>query len=169
MSDKDTNEIPKHDVTAPQARQMRPLVKKLNEADFSLTESVQMFVTITPPVGTTREDILKPIFWTHVARRLKSLTEVRAMPKDGRWYGIYLVLYADQFQAQVKELAFYDLDTIKEPESETDPYYVEWISPPIKYGVRRKADKHIMKDGFATKEQAITWKHQNLTGATKVA
>ena len=62
MSDTDKNEvrkIPAHDVTAPQERSMRPLVKKLSEADLALTESLQIFYTATPPVGTTREDMLK--------------------------------------------------------------------------------------------------------------
>lgn len=164
MSDKDKNEAIKHDVTAPMEHNIRPIVRKLNERDIALTESIQVFYTVTPPLGTTREDMLKPVFWTHVARRLKALSEVRAMPRDGKWYGIYLVLYASESQAQLKELAFYDLDTVTQPDVATDPYYVEWISPPVRYGVRRKSDKHIMKDGFQTREQAFNWKHQNLTG-----
>src|SRR3990167_1232526 len=165
MSDTDKNEvrkIPVHDVTAPQERSMQPLTKKLSEANLALTESLQIFYTATPPVGTTREDMLKPIFWSHVARKLKPLTEIRAIPKDGLWYGVYLVLYADQLQAKLKELSFYSLEALEEPGSVADPYIVEWISPPVKYGIRRKADKHVMKDGFHTKDQAIAWKMQNL-------
>src|SRR3990167_6885087 len=165
MSDTHKNEvrkIPAHDVTAPQERSMRPLVKKLSEADLALTESLQIFYTATPPVGTTREDMLNPIFWSHVARKLKSLTEIRAMPKDGLWYGVYLVLYADQQQAKLKELSFHSLEVLEEPGTAADPYTVEWISPPVRYGIRRKADKHVMKDGFQTKDQAIAWKMQNL-------
>ena len=168
MSDTDKNEvksIPKHDVTAPQERSMRPLVRKLNEADFSLTESVQMFITVTPPVGTSREDMLKPIFWSHVARRMRALSEIRAMPKDGRWYGVYLVLYADQSQAQVKELSFHDLDMVKESEVSSDPYLVKFISPPVRYGVIRKADNHVMKDKFQTRGEAEEWKNQNMKAA----
>ena len=162
MSDTDKNV--KHDVTAPQVINTRALVKKLNEADFSLTESVQMFITVTPAVGTTREDMLKPVYWTHVARRLKALSEIRAMPKDGKWYGIYLVLYADQSQAKLKELAFYDLEKMEAPDSDSDPYIVKFISPPVRYGIIRKSDNHVMKDKFQTKEEAMGWKHQNLTG-----
>lgn len=169
MSDTDKNETPKptaHDVTAPQARPMRPLVRKLNEVDFSLTESVQMFITVTPPVGTTREDMLTPSFWTHVARRMKPMSEVRAMPRDGNWYGVYLVIYADQSHARVKELSFHVLDSVADPGAEADPYYVSWISPApnVQFGVRRKSDKHIMEKGFRTRELALEWKHQNLPG-----
>ena len=166
MSAADThvvNQIPKHDVTAPMERSMRPSIRKLSEADLSLTQSLQIFYTATPPVGTTREDMLKPIFWSHVARKLRPMSEIRAMPKGGEWYGIYLVLYADQTQAQLKELEFYTLDTLTEPDAESDPYLVKWISPPSKWGVVRKADKVTVKDGFANKDAAIAWKRDNLT------
>ena len=138
------------------------LKRKLSEADFSLTESVQMMITVTPPVGTKREEMLDPVFWAHVARRMKPMTEIRAMPKDGAWYGIYLVIYADYLQAKIKELGFWDLDTLSEPEKETDDYEVTWISPPVRFGVRRKSDKEIVKAHFQTKEQAYAWKNQNL-------
>ena len=167
MSDTDKNEvrkIPAHDVTAPQERSMRPLVKKLSEADLALTESLQIFYTATPPVGTTREDMLKPIFWSHVARKLKPLTEIRAIPKDGKWYGVYLVLYADQVSAQLKELSFHSLETLSDPSEAADKYEVKWISPPVRFGIIRKADNVTIKDRFQTKEEAIAWKHQNLTG-----
>lgn len=140
-------------------------VKKLSEADFSLTESVQPFITITPPVGTSREDILAPIFWSHVARRMKPMSEIRALPKDGAWYGIYLVLYADNISARVVELEFYQLEVLSEPEVDTDPYFVKWISPPVKWGVIRRVDKSVAKDGFATKSQAEAWKHQNFSSS----
>ena len=138
------------------------LKRRLSEAEFSLTESVQMMITVTPPVGTKREEMLDPVFWSHVARRMKPLTEIRAMPRDGAWYGIYLVIYADHLQAKIKELGFWDLDTLSEPEAESDDYEVKWISPPVRFGVRRKSDGEIVKDKFQTKEQAYAWKNQNL-------
>ena len=150
-------------------RPIKPPVRKLSEADFSLTESLQMFITVTPQVGTTREDMLKPIFWSHVARRLKPMAEIRALPKDGNWYGVYLVTYSDNIQAQLKELAYYPLENSVEPLADSDPFYVEWISPPVKYGIRRKADKAIVKDGFASKDQALAWKRENLPIQIKTA
>lgn len=134
-----------------------PKPKKLHEADFTLTESAQVFNTVTPPVGTTREDMLQPIFWSHVASRLRPMTEIRAMPKDGAWYGLYLVLYADRTQAKVKELGFWPVAEQAESVPETQDYEVKWISPPCKFGVIRKADREPVKDGFASKEDATRW------------
>ncbi len=133
-----------------------PKPKKLNEADFTLTEAAQVFNTVSPPAGTTREDMLSPVFWSHVAGKLRPMTEIRAMPKDGAWYALYLVLYADRTQAKVKELSFWQInDNIAA--APDDDFYVKWISPPVKFGVVRKADKECVKDGFASKEDAHKW------------
>ena len=165
MSGTDTNVVekpPAHDVTAPMERSIRPTVRKLSEGDLSLMQSVQAIYTATPPVGTTREDMMKPIFWSHVARKLKPMFEIWAMPKDGAWYGKWLVVYADSIQAKLKELHFYPLEELSEPELEGDPYILKWISPPVRFGIIRKADKAVIKDRFETKELAYAWKAQNL-------
>lgn len=138
------------------------MVKKLSEADLSLTESMQIFYTACPQVGTKREDLLKPIFWAHVAKKLRPMSEIRVMPKDGAWYGVYLVVYSDQVQAKVKELAFHQLSSDVEEAEPNDPYTIKWISPPVKFGVIRNADKTVVKDGFKTKEEAVLWKNNNL-------
>ena len=159
MSDTDKNETKRE----PAPTFTRPVhVKKLMESDLSLMQSLQVIYTATPPVGTTREDMLKPIFWSHVARKLKPMFEIWAMPKDGAWYGKWLVLYADNVQAKLKELQFYSLDTLIEPDADSDPYLVKFISPPVRYGIIRKADKVVVKDRFETKELAYAWKSQNL-------
>ena len=165
MSATDTHVVEKpsaHDVTAPMIRSPKQNVRKLSEGDLSLMQSIQAIYTATPPVGTTREDMMQPIFWSHVARKLKPMFEIWAMPKDGAWYGKWLVIYADSTQAKLKELDFYSLEEISDPESESDPYIVKWISPPVRFGIVRKADKVIIKDRFETKELAYAWKAQNL-------
>ena len=167
MSAADTHVVEKpsaHDVTAPMERTMRANVRKLAEGDLSLMQSVQAIYTATPPVGTTKEDMMNPIFWSHVVRKLKPMFEIWAMPKDGAWYGKWLVIFADanNFQVKLKELAFYPLEELSEPELEGDPYLVKWISPPVRFGIIRKADKAVIKDRFETKEQAYAWKAQNL-------
>ena len=76
-----------------------------------MNENTQTFFTVTPQVGTTREDMLDPDFWELVAKRLSRGVEIRATPKDGKWYGHYVVLYADDVQAKLVELLFWDLDS----------------------------------------------------------
>lgn len=131
-------------------------MKKIAEAEFTLTEAAQIFQTATPPAGTTREDVLDPVFWAHVAKNLRPMSEIRIMPKDGAWYGVYLCLYADRTQAKIVELSYHPMSSIKE-EVTASGYEVKWISPPVKWGVIRLADKENVKDGFPTKEEAQKW------------
>ena len=138
------------------------LLKKLAQADFSLTESVQVSHTAYPPVGTTREDVLNPLFWSHVAKSMRSSDTINVLPKDGAWYAEFLVIYADQIQAKVKELNYWVLEEIKESDLETELYQVKWISPPVKWGVVRKADKHVVKDSFPMKIEAVKWMQEHL-------
>ena len=132
-----------------------PRIRKIAEADFQPTEQVQGMYTAYPPIGTTPEDVQNPIFWAHVAPKMKAMTEIRVMPKDGTWYGIYLCLYADQHQATVKELQLFPIDV--QSETDAEKYFVKWISPPLKWGIIRKDDNERIKDGFDTKKQAVIW------------
>lgn len=150
---------------APQEEKVVPIdlpkVRKLGEPDFQSTELVQNMFTAFPPIGTTPEDVTKPIFWTHVARQMSAMMEIRIMPKCGSWYGIYLCLYADDHQATVKELMLFPLDV--EDKQEDAAYYVKWVSPPLKWGVIRRADNERVKDGFPTRKAATIW----MTGHAK--
>lgn len=134
-----------------------PLVRKCAEADFYLTEEIQSMYTIHPPVGTQPEDVMQPIFWAHVAKRLRPMAEIRVMPKDGTWYGVFLVIYADDHSATVKELSLTPVDVSEAGDNEV--YFVKWISPPLKWGVVRKADNARIKDGFDDQKSATVWMH----------
>ena len=136
-------------------------VKKLAEADFELSESMQMFMTAIPPAGTTKEDLLNPVFWSHVAKRLEPMTEIRVMPKDGAWYGTYLVVYSDHVQVQVQELTHHKLGEIKS--GGADLYYVKYLSPAptIKFCVYRKEDNERISEGHQTEQAAVIWMREH--------
>jgi hypothetical protein len=145
------------------AMNMAVSMRKLAESDFQLTEHKQPFYTVTAPVGTTREAVLMPAFWTHVAKRMVAMSEIRIMPLDGAWYGIYLVLYADAIQAKLVELSFHDLGGVAVDAG--GEFYVKWGSPAVKFRVLRTSDDSVLKDGFDKKEQAERWMVDNLKRA----
>lgn len=132
---------------------------KLSEADMQTAESVQQLWLCTPPPGTSPDDVLTPTFWVHVARKLRVMAKVAVMPKDGKWYGEYLVTYVNGLEAKVDSLLFKKLEDVK-PTSESD-YEVKWISPPCKFGVIRKSDKTRIKDGFEKEADAQAWARAN--------
>ena len=155
--------ISKFDKIQPPRASFTPQARKLSESEISLTESLQPFFTVTPASGTDPEELMKPVYWSHVARRIRPMSFIFAVPRDGLWFAWYLVLYADDHQVKLKKLMFEPLESLKESDIDSDPYQVAWISPPVKWGIRRKLDKEVVKDGFQTKDQAVAWKNQNLS------
>ncbi len=131
--------------------------KKLSEADLHFTEHRQPFHTVTAPVGTTREDVLKPEFWNHVAKRIGPMAEIRIMPKDGAWYGVYLVTYADKIRVRVHELSFHNLDAATPEDLEDSDRYIKWSGPVAKFRVIRKSDDVVLKEGLGSKVEAMKW------------
>lgn len=139
-------------------------VRKLAESEFVSTEYKQPMFSVTAPIGTTRKDVMEPAFWTHVAKRMVPLSEIRISAQDGSWYGVYLVTYADTMQANLHELLYTDID-VSLPVDDGGTFDVQWAGPSAKFRVYRKSDKMVLQDGFASKDLAIQWMAAN----TKVA
>ena len=144
-------------------RQFKPQARKLAQSDVSLFETSSLIYNIVVPTGTDQEELFKPIFWSHVARQIKPMYHIYATTRGGEWFGWYLVIYADDYQVRLKKLLWEPLEPMAEMDLDGDPYAVAWISPPSKWGIRRKSDKEIVKDGFQTKGMAVEWKNQNLS------
>ena len=132
--------------------------KRISEADFRGTEFAQSFYTAVLAEGFTREDVLNPLAWVHVAKRLRAMDEIRAYPKDGAWYGRYLVLFADSVRVTIKELEYHSLEGVTVEES--DDYKVKWAG--TSFRVVRTTDNTVIKEGFARKEEATDWMRVNM-------
>lgn len=139
---------------------METCVRKLSETDFHLTETVQRMFTCHPAEGTAPDDLLDPAFWSNVAGKLNKMAEITAIPMDGTWYGKYLVTFISGSDVRVEPLLFLKIAK-DEMEDKESIYTVKWISPPLAYGVIRKADKVRVKDGFDTKAAALAWASAN--------
>lgn len=130
-------------------------VKALAEADLFHTESAQRFYTIKPPASHQRADLLQSSYWKHVLRKLMEGTEIRAWPKGGAWYGRYLVRYVEGMEVKVVELEYHQFETIGLA-NETADFRVDLMDSG-KYRVMRKADKTVVREGFASQETAMRW------------
>ena len=140
-----------------------PKSLRLHANDLAPTDHVQQFLTAQPSEGTNREDVLKPEFWTHVARGIKSGTELRVIPKGGAWYGRYLVTFADQAQVRLKELEYVLLDETPPDVVNSDgKFEVKWAGPVALWRIIRKEDKHLMREKMASRQEAYNWMNTNL-------
>ncbi len=145
--------------------EVREKIYKISEVDMQPMESAQAFFMVYAPEGTPKDAPQKAEFWTHVARKLSPLCEVKIITKDGAWYARYLVLFVEGSNVQVKELEFHELDNTDELASESGDFEVTWGGPAHKFRVMRKSDKEVMRAGFANRSEAALWMHRNLAKA----
>lgn len=113
------------------------------------------------PVGTTREDVLNPAFWTHVAKRLRSMDKIDAWSKDGEFYARYIVVYADPHSAKLKELEFHVIGKIEVSAKESG-YYAEYIAPSVRWCVFRTSDNERVKTHLYDEIAAKAWIVENM-------
>lgn len=137
-------------------------VKKLAESEFHLTEAVMASHVALPAEGTTREDVLNPVFWSHVAKGVRSPAMFHILPKDGAWYGRFLVVFCDALRIKLVELEYRVLDAITEAELVNDKYEVKWGGPVVRFRVIRKIDGLVMKENFQDKTAASAWMSTSL-------
>lgn len=140
----------------------RPFRKALLESDFELNVAGQVSqlwrANISPSISPA--DVLEPDFWKHVARRVVTTDRIEAWAKDGTWMGEYVVLFKTEHELRLFEIARRELPTGK-VDTSAAVYFTEWISPPLRWGIRRKSDNEIIKSGFETKEQAVVWMQEH--------
>ena len=135
---------------------------KIAEHDMVPTDSVQSFWTVHAPAGTPREAPLNPIFWDHVHKNLRPMTEVRIIPKSGEWYGRFLVLLPGLGKTAVAELEFKNLQKIDLTVLESETMKVKFVSPPLRYCVIRKSDGERLKERCQTENDAVLWMQRYL-------
>src|SRR3990167_9871215 len=134
-----------------------PNLRALAEADLTVGEADYQAWSAKPPAGTKREDVLNPLFWKHVGRRFQAPAFINVMPLDGAWFSQLLVLYADRFRVNVTELQHKEINTAAYAETENQEYEAVFLSGSGKHGVKRRADKQIIRHGFATLDEARAW------------
>ncbi len=135
----------------------KPKLRSLAEAEFTQGEADYQMWSAKPPAGTTREEVLNPLFWKHTARRIQAPAFINIMPLDGIWFSQLLVVFADRQRVVVRELTHHVIEDSAFAETENQEYEAMWLSASGKYGVKRLADKQIIRHSFATLDEARNW------------
>lgn len=105
--------------------------------------------------GTTIESVTDPGFWAHVAAKLRPFDRIEVREDTGAYWAELLVLSADRLWAKVHVLQCHELDAVQV--ADNAEYEVMWRGPHHKHSVIRKADRSMVKHGFASKAEAATW------------
>lgn len=136
--------------------------KKVLPAVFPSHKQIEFLYTqwgITVPNATTKEDLLRPEFWAHVARDLKPEDVMHVRTEDGSYRAELLVLDRGTFGAKMGVKNEYRFDSVEPSEQSSVPkgHKVEWSGPHTKFRVVRESDRKVLKDGFENKTEAFSW------------
>jgi hypothetical protein len=142
----------------PEVKAARP---PLSPSCMTLVEAKQRMVFATVPAGITKDELLVPGFWAHIAKDLPPWTEITVMPEDEAFYAKLLVRDSGRLWALCAILSFVPL--AKEIEAPVNKdYEVKRLGPQRKFGVRRLDDNEVIRDGFVDTEAANAWLAEHL-------
>lgn len=133
------------------------MVRKLPEAGFRLANYVNNDWSVVPDDGTPFDDLLVPVYWTNVARKLKPGDIIKVHAPDATYYAELYVRSAERLAASVVVLNKMDFTVTDAAQSQSDDMFVKHRNHRAGWGVIRASDKSVMKDGFPTREMAEEW------------
>lgn len=138
---------------------------KLKESQCTYAEELRNIHAVTPPAGTEFDVLLEPDYWSHVARRMRPLDRIEAMPEDGSWWAELLVIHTGPVSVMVRKLRYHELDEVDPDEIDNDLFKIKWGGPSVMYRIIRKSDNEVVKDHFRNKSDAVNWMAVNLEKA----
>lgn len=153
---------PKAAVKAQPPRAVKSNADRLKQAQFERN----VFVLYVEN-HVTLADVLKPIFWTHIATKLKPKDRIEVEPDNATWFAEFRVLAAASNWAKVIPLRIQQLDGEPVVATALEEYYVKWASQTLKHQVHRRADKAVVASKFDTSEQAMEWIANKQSGDAK--
>ena len=152
-------EITQEDVETEEASETKPSPARalsLSAVDFQMKETVIAEFCAKPPPGITREQVLEPNYWRHVAAQMPSMSIIHIIPKDGSWYGRYLVCYADKLMARIVELEWKKLPVITPDEVAGKLFGVDYMMGEG-FRVIRHADGVVLSKNHNSAVDAEDW------------
>lgn len=135
---------------------------KLNAEHMKQADYSRQLHRVTPPEGVSLEDAMEPTFWVHLAHKFTVGDKVEVFPEGGAWYGEFIVRSCSRIHAKLGVLTFKEFGVEKPKNQAQDPeYLIEWKGPNRKFAILRRADKELVKENFADKDDAAAWLEVN--------
>lgn len=115
--------------------------------------------------GTSYEDVQKPDFWAHVARKLKIRDRIEVHAHDGSWFADLMVRSTSQVTVVVAPLQYIEFKDSAAGKADGDGLVEIKFRGAAKWSAIRKADKAILVEGLDSREAVEVW----LKGPQKIA
>lgn len=140
-------------------------MSKILEQRLKQVEFARNVWAVTPEAATTFEDLLRPSYWSHVARTLQKNDRIEVLAADGSYFAELIVLSKTDIDVRVGVLRKVQLAEIEQlaPPS-ADEFEVKHRGG-AGWSVIRKADKKVMFERGETQAQAAEWVSKNANAA----
>ncbi len=129
---------------------------QLHPSRFALAGHKRNLYFVTPAEGTTLDEVLQPVFWSHVAARLRPTDRVEVHAEDGSWFAELAVRDAGHLHATLVPLRVFEFDEIERHAASAD-HQVQWKGPHHRWTVVRLSDGQFVKTECASREEAQMW------------
>ena len=113
--------------------------------------------TMNAPSGATRENILDPIFWAHVASTLRRNDIVHIRANDDTFWAQYLIRDCGRTWAKAFEMHWFGFKGSEMEAEDVLEYECKWNGPSDKFIVLRLADGTKLAKDLSTKDDALGW------------
>jgi hypothetical protein len=130
--------------------------RQLLERNFGLAEQRRNIWTATVYSDATLEEITSHGFWAHIARLVRPSDVIEVMPESNEWRVDLHVIGVDSAGVNVGVLSEHDWREIAKGALDNgDAMTIRWRGRFAQYGVVRKDNGEVIKDGFPSKEAAL--------------
>jgi len=111
-----------------------PIPSHLLPNKLAIRDYATGWYSLFPPPGVTREHVVDPNYWVHIASRLKANDRIEVVAEDGSLDMDLRVIAVDpsvqKLWAQVRVLRSYEAEAVAEkPAVDTGGYRYEWAGP----------------------------------------
>ena len=152
-------ETVKAEAQAPIKNVIKNLAPKLTPDRFKAAEFIRVVYAVTPAAHTELDHILKPEYWAHVASHLAPLSRIEVVAEDNSWFAELIVVSNGFNWAKVRLLRYIPLvDGFPgEKVHEEEEFDITYAGVKARFRVVRKSDRATLKEGFASKQDAVKW------------
>lgn len=129
---------------------------QLNPARMTPAEFGRTVYVVTAEPETTKEDLLKPEYWAHVANKLRPWDRLEVRSDDGTFFAELLVLESSRVWARVHLLQHITLTSadVAQTQARNQDYEVRFRGPVLKWCAIRLSDAEPIKERMGSKEEA---------------
>lgn len=128
---------------------------RILRGELQSAETAHNCWTAKPQASVTREHMLRPAFWAHVAKSLCVGDRIEVLSGDASWFLELIVRACDGIEVVMGELRYVAFDAIAQ--RNPDEYEIAYKGPTVKFRITRKLDNVVVKEGLQSKLAAEAW------------